>query len=161
MSVYKNEIAYEITAVDDKTKTVDVKFIDGTERWARIELASLGVVTLEQLDEAVKQFAPPVEAMEAAAQLDTAPFRAAIGKGRLTPRPSRPPSAATPDELKGAEVPLAEEAVFIRDIVREEIARDKAKRAEIIGYVEEAEPMPEPAAPVEPTEPAPEPAPTP
>ena len=122
----KKEIAYQIIAVDEAKKTIDVEFIDGIGGWARIEIARMNAPTLEALDEAVKEFAPDEETVaKAGAVMDLSVFKQAMRKGRITAR--RKKRDGVP--VEGAPgTPLGEENDFIRELVRAEIKAEREAR---------------------------------
>ena len=93
-NVDKLEIEYEIVAFDEDKLTVDVKFPQ-EDRWARVSVANMQ--SLDDLDNAVKQFVPHVEDVEAAQDLVKrgVPFmKDAVGQKRYTNRFSRSQEAA-------------------------------------------------------------------
>lgn len=58
-----NELKYRITSFDKELKLLEVKFDDGS--WAQIRLTTPLPKTLIELEEIIKQFSAPVEAIEA------------------------------------------------------------------------------------------------
>lgn len=58
-----NELKYTITSFDNELKLLEVKFDDGS--WAQIRLTTPLPKTLIELEEIIKQFSAPVEAIEA------------------------------------------------------------------------------------------------
>lgn len=108
-----NELKYTITKFDEANKLLVVTFAD--DGWAQLNLVAPFPQSMEEIDAMVKQFAAPVEVMEAKqARVDLSFIHAQVGTPRTTARHSRgggqqqpaPQSAASNAE----EVAAAEEA---------------------------------------------------
>jgi hypothetical protein len=118
-------LEYTITKFDEENKILVVTFADGG--WAQINLVAPFPASMDEIDAMVKQFAAPLEVMEARqATVDLSFIHPQVGSTRTTERLSRARSApqAPPDTkpVTAEEVAAAEESrlrEFVLSILNE------------------------------------------
>jgi len=83
-----NELTYVITKFDETTKTIDVSF--GDNSWARLNLKNPLPKNKEELDFLIKDFAEPIEAIQArqAPDADLSYISAMVNQTQTTARKS-------------------------------------------------------------------------
>lgn len=83
-----NELTYVITKFDETTKTIDVTFDDNS--WAQLRLKNPLPKNKEELDFLIKDFAEPIEAIQArqAPDADLSYISAMVNQAQTTTRKS-------------------------------------------------------------------------
>ena len=83
-----NELTYVITKFDETTKTIDVSFDDNS--WAQLRLKNPLPKNKEELDFLIKDFAEPIEAIQArqAPDADLSYISAMVNQAQTTTRKS-------------------------------------------------------------------------